>query len=763
MANKIRYQFRLKWEDPIATFNDIELNACYGDDFTIDYQEETGERFFRRFLNDGIILSKEEFDIIDQTPFDTEFTLEIHEALDGQNFQIFWKGIFFKTDIKFDNDDFNLKVQPDVVDQYKTLMEGMDREFDLIKLAPDLQEIDMIKRPILQIYALGMSVITNVMGSNFSVDSINGGPYFTADIPQLENDFHFFDYGFYVNVPPGTYTEPNIEGTYWSLPNIPASVSKPHIKVDTQDYYFDREPLAGNNWRFRLRRFSDNVILFHSTTISGLPGPESWSGLLFTDIATGLETFYSTGYGVFARYITTLDTYDTVSTVDIPSDDIVFPIQNYTKVTPAILGTGFPHFVLNSNIKTTPDGVGKYPDDCPAPFTGNYYEKTTILDVNPDIGAGTKIPLGKSNWLCATLYFNTSTSGIQAKELQNVDPFTLRDSYTLDSVINVLIREIDPTIDFQANDSYSEFLYASTHPLTNEFRYFTPGSNYQTTDTVDQIGYYITPKSNLVIGNYDLPAQRANITLKQILESLKKSLRLFWFIDGNKFSLEHVVYHNNGGNYIAPVIGDDLTTVVDSLSGRFWADTQNEIEFDKIEMPQRFEYSWMDNTSDSFLGFPIEMVSKFVQQEKVEDRAVNAITPDVDFIIANPSEISKDGFVLMGTIDLLGRPTLPIMQIFLVDIGFDKIQNGFMSWNFLHPEYHVFDLPTDTIIVNGFPQTSLNNVSRFKKQKDVEYPRLGNIDTSKLIKTGIGNGQVKKLSLNLVSQMIKTDLKHDTK
>ena len=58
----------------------------------------------------------------------------------------------------------------------------------------------------------------------------------------------------------------------------------------------------------------------------------------------------------------------------------------------------------------------------------------------------------------------------------------------------------------------------------------------------------------------------------------------------------------------------------------------------------------MDEVTEGFEGFPIEIKSKYVQRGKIENINISTFTSDVDYMLLNPSVISKDGFVVFAAV-----------------------------------------------------------------------------------------------------------------
>lgn len=109
-------------------------------------------------------------------------------------------------------------------------------------------------------------------------------------------------------------------------------------------------------------------------------------------------------------------------------------------------------------------------------------------------------------------------------------------------------------------------------------------------------------------------------------------------------------------------------------------------------MPERYQFSWMDDVTEPFTGYPIVMRSNFVKQDKIEEISVNNFSTDIDYMILRSDEFSKDGFALMETITQAGRERVPVLSQ-LIDGDVYQNQNGYLSYFFLHPNYWGYNLP----------------------------------------------------------------------
>lgn len=610
------------------TAGDITQQAfpIYKDDSAIDYALEQNQEFYRGKLSGKLTFQQKDYTFIVSKAFDTQFGLEIFISYDGgQSWASYWRGKFWKTDCEFNEDDQTAIVTPSVNDRYNAVLAGMEKEYNLIDLAPEIVPVKADKRPMVQVYVPGQTVIGCFLSGMWWEQECEA----VTNESALKNTYYFVRSNslFVVEVSGG--------GSI-SLPRIFTGDSFNPMKTGTQDYtnegytfryanYAQPDPDEGGfDIVWSIIRNSDSKTLWSKTMMGSDVPPQLPYEMVLNPVsgsgATGNVTLYLHTISVYSRLICDTKTIVTGSltqnTYEIPADDIVENNRNYTRV----IGYDFPRSIIfSTTLVATPTKWGIYQP-------GQYY-------FNP-VGLGEVFPVARNAWGLVSIWFVFSVVDWLVESSAR-RTFTIRDVYPLASVISVLLAKIAPGITHEGTTDYSKFLY-DTNPITN----------------VDQ-RLFITPKSNLVTAGYDQPAQKAPITLKRITDMLRDCFRCYWFIDEqNRFRIEHISYFMNGGAYPGtqnfPVVGINLTTQKVSRNGKEWAFARNQYKFDKPEMAARYQFGWMDDVTELFNGYPIDIISNYVNPDNIEQIDVSQFTSDVDYILLNPSEISKDGFVLLA-------------------------------------------------------------------------------------------------------------------
>jgi hypothetical protein len=202
----------------------------------------------------------------------------------------------------------------------------------------------------------------------------------------------------------------------------------------------------------------------------------------------------------------------------------------------------------------------------------------------------------------------------------------------------------------------------------------------------------------------------------------------------------------------------NLKQIKVSRNGKEWAFAQGQYRFDKPDMAARYQFSWMDDVTTPFEGFPIDIVSGYVNPDNIEQVQVNNFTSDIDYILLNPSAISQDGFVLLAAITYNGELVLPYRN-FVYNFTAHILQNAFVAFIYLQ-QYYAYDMPAKNYRINGMDYIA-QGVKRLKKQS-VRFPAFNDVNLLQLVKTNLGDGTIEKISINLSSRSATAELAYDT-
>ena len=694
----------------------IVVHPIWKDDLALEWSFESNQRFRRVGLSGSLVFVGRDYDVIIGRDFDTTFEIEILVAYDNSFiYQHLYTGIFHYTDCTFNIDDKKITVKPQIRDRYSKVLAGLDKEYDLIKLAPASQPVTTIRRPLVQAFVIGDSVVSCFLsGMSWEQDISNDDNSYDYIVDHCHFGINDLLIQVQIQNPPeqelsnvfvktgarsdGTMLT-NGQGKYIMV--VTYSVIAPLLYVDIRTYLRPNDTI----WHYE-GQAADNVTF--TSLVSGVP-----------DINGDIKQNYA-----FARLLVAGTTFRGSDTLPIPTDDMVAYNRNFKYCVP-LAQSGISNLVMMSyNASETPTQWGVRPD-------GKYY-------LPPDMDADTHryMPMAQSLWTNASVWYRVTTY-IEQMEIDGRKDTALRDAFTLEGVINALLAEIDSSVTFAATTDYSQFLYG-TNPLTQDWGRLV-----------------LTPKSNVLVAEYTQPARKAPVTLGKVLNMLRDVCGCYWFIDDdNRLRIEHVSWFKNGGSYSGTqTVGLDMIHLVNPRNGKGLCYGASEYQYDKVEMPERYEYEWMDDTTDTFKGEAIEVLSSYVQEGKIEDTNIDGFNADIDYMMLNPSNVSEDGFAL-----LLCNAS---WRTQIAQVGVSTVQNWQLAMPVLQPNFLISDMPSWNIKVNGSVMQS-KGIQRCKKQK-IEYPcRYETPDADELVRTTVGTGEVEKMSIKLTSRQATLNLRFPT-
>ena len=712
------------------------VHPIYKDDLAKEYELETNQRFYRAKLSGKITFVRDDYDYINRQSFDNEFLYCIEKSDDGGRtwFQYF-QGKFMKTDCTFTDYDKKVVVQPDAIDDYNDVLAGLEKEYNLITLAPTIQRITINKRPLIQIYVPGDSVVSCFLGGTNWEQDANA----TTDQNALVQTYHFALCNILKEIQITSNGSPAvISGLYTGRMATGSSADTfegklyPELNVNYYIYISQQRINGGLPFGIALveiRRQSDDVAMFRYSKATTSPFDTLEFDLTAVEGSGATGTMHADmkSYNIYARYLCDVEKIDDLNTYPLPADDIVDNNRNYRRAIGYAIDVAF----ISNNFSDTPTEWGLADN-------GKYFAPPH------SIFGQTFYPIARSTWRYASLWFGFYLMDWILEEKAR-KAYTLRDAFPVASCISVLLNQIAPGITHAATAEYSQFLYSGNNPIS--------GLNFR---------LLVSQKTNVINGEYQQPAQKAPTTLQQFTNMLRDCFKCYWFIEDGKFKIEHIQYFRNGGSYSGgAILSHDLTKELNLRNGKPWAFNTSEYSFDKVDLPERYQFEWMDDVTAAFEGLPIQVISKYVTPGKVEEINISNFTSDIDMMLLNPGNMSSDGFALFAAVPPTSGSQwiLPFTRQTINGVEY-FLQNGYLAFINLQSPYWLYDLPARRVSING-SEVYAYGIERKKKQT-FSFPANDDPNPMQLIKTYIGNGQVDKLSVNLCSRNIKATLKYDT-
>ena len=595
----------------------IEKVEPHYKDLNKKYAKESGQEFFRISLDGKINLFGDAYEIVKQSGLENQliFIIEKYNRALGK-YIAYYKGEFNKTDCKFDYDKKKCELKTTTIDEYNEVMNKYDNTYDLIKLAPEITRIDLHKRSLMQVYVRGANSITNFFGGTYWEDDVNSAidshddlinKYYFAYI-KAGNEFYVKNAG--IEAVNGIYAGTNGYWSQWNGYTCYMGTETPGVQA-----------------HIYIKRNSDNTILYQSEKLwIFLEEGNCYIGredIVMVNVNDSSDKFTIESpfvYRIYRRLLCDVDTVEdsegVKNTYDLPSDDFVTDNRNYKKC----IGLSGGMFFCTSRAVDEPTKYGL--NDYNQYFTNQFIPGT--------VGIGRPLPISKNSWANASLWY-VYDSFYEYFEERLRKQYTLKDSYSIGAAIKAILKNIDPTISHEPTAEYSQFLYGNNNPL-GLARFYV----------------YITQKTNILKGNYDQPAQKAETSLEELMKMLRDCFRCYWYIEDNKFKIEHIYFFINGGSYSSQSSYQlDFTKLTDQFNKKISSYFQSEVEFEKSDLNQRYEFAWMDDVTDLFGGVTIDVKSNYIQKDKTEEINIGQFSSDIDFMLFNPSNFSDDGFALI--------------------------------------------------------------------------------------------------------------------
>lgn len=698
--------------------------------------KENEQMFFRSSIEGRILLIGDDYKKVGLANLEEQFIMLImKQDAASDEWEIYYKGLFGKTDCKIDHSKKRCELKTEPLDQYVDIMANLENTYNLIELQPELTKLYAHKRPLTQIYIGTSNIVANFIG-NIRWDSEVSEA--TDDLTILRDKCHFSFNGtvsgfsitsaglyeardYYAGGRNGTWVGKKNGFTFYMDPN------------NRPGYFFLKDKNGKDIYRSSVKYWYANIndlVALDKVTMARID---------FSVDTFSVEDF--TSYPVFARVLCDVEqVFDAEEqkwkdTYPISYEDIAMPVRSYRRC----IGLTTNLSIVNATASTSksPTEYGKAP-------SGEYYTDLFIEG----------LPANRRPYpVCKDVWGNVSIWHLPDPKWYSQESsfwsFPSFQGMQISAVIKALLKKVAPSLSHEATPEYSEFLYGS-NPNSFIGDTFRPG-------------IYITPKSNILRLGADYSAKKAEVSLADITKMLRDCFRCYWFIEDNKLKIEHIRFFMKGGRY-----GDnddilfDFTKAIDPYNKKRISYCQSEIEYDKSELPSRYEFGWMDEASDVFTGLTLDVESSYVQKGKTENVNPGKFSSDVDFMIGSPQKVSDDGFALLVLNSLSNM--IPMFERTIYDEkGSYTVlsQNWAASWMALQVFYD-YDRPALNIKANRYYKDTGGyvDVLDFKRSMSHTIELTMNEDPKETqpIKTIFGDGQIDDVSINIDTRKAKIKL-----
>lgn len=767
-----------------------DVTPIYSDKVAIDKERGDNEMYYRTKLNGTIKFVGADFDLIEGQSLDTEMTLKVYgidttftkspsgetstsrinvsERIDITHPEtLIATAKFTKMDCTLNYDDKICEVKATSTDRYDKLIAGLDNEHDLISLAPERESITMWKRGVLQIYRLRDTKITNIIGNmSYEVDVNSAVDIEELTPTKLVEEYHFakleenrYIVSFIVGegdarydvfrdaagIYEGTESEGNLvltnkDNPLWELVRNVDYQGKA-VLVLRYDNNYVTFPYASGVYAYV---GSDANAALDDDSVTSIDGYALSQSTQYSLAPLGILPGVGFNKNLINTFVRLLTDKNVWGSFPIPLEDISAKNLNYTRCRPFDVGSD--KIIRSFEVQDEPTKWGVNGD-------GKYFVKP-----QPSDSTFNMIPIGWNTWIPDSVWYesNPLVSAVIDSPIYGYSvQWTLNDAYPLWSAIKVLLAKIDESITFEPTTDYSEFLFGDVSASIAKH-------------TVQKL--FITPITNVKRTYYNQAARKGKITLKQILDMLRNTYQLYWFIDeDNRLRIEHILWFRNGGSYdgvAEPEI--DLTSIKSPMSMRRWSEGLNSVSYDSKSLVKRYEFEWGNKASDVFDGFAIDIANRYARDGKTLNVSVPNFMSDVDLIMSAPDAVNDDMFALIGTGSDNECPLKYIEPIQNIKAPTYGMQNPYLSFYYLEQVYWTYDMGGDDVSIDDYekddstePVFDVKGIQRVRRQS-VKFPvGTSGVGVEGLVKTDIGEGQWTKASYNIEDGMVSMDLALD--
>lgn len=770
---------------------------------SVKSEKASGEMYFRDSLDGDITFWGRDADRILSMRPSSKWLFVIGD-------DVYFRGNFTKAGCTMDPDRHSVKVSVNEEDLYTDVLDGYETTYDIIKTAPALSELYFNRRGVMQFYIKGRSTLTSCYGGMYWEDSCN----------QITDHFTLVNYDTddatknnYTLLKPGYEIRIHDEGNPWDTDfggsdqnwvaangytlhanvttnptNNNATDSPPRGSLQLLDptgkviyesenknmimgSYFANMPGEGNGAK-------DGPVICDARTPVFYNGmkttfPYDWDDYMgkapiVMRSIDGNRTFTIQGaigrdgmppdvleVWIYGRFVTqknyVMAGYDTRA-VEIADDDMYFSNtswKNYKYVCRMLDDNTSEYFDFKVSGKTVTYPTQFGVNDNQQYFTNHVYDDSdNILNILPVCRDGWG---NASVWLMYKQRWAILEEGLR-EDYNNDKPF--KQAYEIGDVIKAALKKIAPDLKWEKTTEYSQFLYSDYNPITNEANY----------------NIFITPKTNILVTDFDEPAKKGEFSFKDIMDLLKNGWQLYWFIEDGKFKIENISYFQHGRSYNADnrQIQLDAWHSLDKFNQKSIAYFQNATSFDSNNLYGTWQFHWADTSSDVFDGFTIQVEDPYADKSKNNDISMSKFSSDIDLMMLRPDNFDKEGFAVLVTQKGQEKNEVTFASTLMKDDSDDPDnartfitypQNYYASFTFLS-RFWMNSMPGMNITYNRLPTGTIQPLETRHDivRQTISIPFNEPLDYYSFIRTENGNGTIQSISTDIDTRQSQIEL-----
>lgn len=755
MRTTDRYVYKLvaTWRENGADMEEVYEVHPMISKMEVKHTRPSDEMHYEEQFDSDFVLNGDECRYVTDRNVSTRFVLRVIETEHRREVS---RCNFRKSDCEIDLNHKEVRVNPKSDNPYELLKGRLDEEVDIKPLRPEMKTLSYKIRPSVQFYMIGSSYALTTSASGTSqvevrIEGLTDGQLTGCGFIRSN---YYFDAN--VNVSGSSH----ISGSYNVSQNV-GSTSANRISLDGGGMRLEMYVVqSGSDQYIGYRLMYGNMQLQTYTPDSTLW--ENRFGVLGYSFT--FQPFMYAGEEVTAR-VSSLSCRSIYARVLVANAPDATGRTNLEMVD-NVIDSGVYKFayglhIAGSNVVLSTSGTTKITEYGRMNST-QYYEKPAGLDGYEPVGQDAWFG-NQSVWVDSMGIINSILSNTYYRDRT----MTLGDWYSFGSVLKVVLSYLDERIDFDETTEYSRFLFGLTNPIVGESE-----------GMLLQGRLYMLQKSNLLTLDYDVASNNNKVTLRKMLQFLKYALNCYWsfqqYVDDNgktryKFKVEHVYYFMNGGTYTTeddPRAIIDLTKMRDEMNGRKLSMNTNRWSYDigsGMGTSTKIQYHWMDRESAAFDGYDLEVPedSRVLTNDVVEDRTIDWFSSDIDYLLSNSEDCSKEGYLIVWT-ESNASDVVPIDN----DRGSVtyRMQNYRLAISWLMQHILLYNIGSKYVKINNkSANTRIMGVKSMRRAEVQFMPLRGMIvkpDEYK-VRTEVGDGVINSMTTDLTSGLVSAELLYE--
>lgn len=694
---------------------------------------------------------------------------------------------FNRADAEVNFSECYVKPNLKTLDNYTWLLDKYAVEKNIVGIQASTQRVKIYIPPIIQVYAYGSNAVTNICNDTSWEVEVSDPDISAVDLRRMG----FKEVGRQKLISEAhtlgahPYNALMLVGKPAGYPFVPLANISYRFNASNGEYMFgdtanyDIEPT--DDWpydvfAFRLR---DGAIEFYSTETGEVASRTAYSGswpnvsalqvlsenfLKKHNIWWDLEAISGNGVGYRSNVYVRVLYHSETESDRIAIGDFSTPSKWYNKIAFAqsygSAAVSSEQYIRDELAEILLFSETNYVTGRPTEF-GNYqpdlYYTNETLPLNSHLSGLRPLPVAKSWWGDYSYWIDLVGGNVNSILGNLTTGVVVNDCYKLDSVIARLLNKYGLSFKFEPNASSSGLIYGnSALPNYLKCRFV-----------------YLVPATNITRGKYTQAAQKAMLSLKDLLDEICSVCNAGWHIDKYGLHIEGNEWYDSGRTYNGINYSPDFNfeSVVDefnatnTLYGQLSSSPSTDSLWKTLSM--------MSNDRATKHFSDTEMSAKAVFCSKSENISTR-FSYDLLEAIAVDDGVSEDSIICLGSyfngilpVGSLEHVGICSTSIYDVNVnGVSEpvqslIMNRAFSWPYIKGR-HVFGLPADKSLIDfGWLQsaeyfsTLAKAYTRPHRSIKIRMPIVSSLYARSwmLVKTTLGYGVVSRIDVDLITRV----------